>query len=176
MAGRRPKPTALKALHGNPGKRRLPKNEPKPPAASAELPTPGYLNRYAKQEWRRLAPILRDLGLLTETDLGLLEAWCSAKGDLVQAERQLKRGGIVVEDSKGNLRRSPWVMVKSKAIEQMCRLGTEFGFSPASRPRLGAPARPAGVPHDQPAAIAGSGQPESLNSFLDRRPGAKAVH
>jgi len=30
MAGRKPKPTALKIIEGNPGKRPLNKNEPKP--------------------------------------------------------------------------------------------------------------------------------------------------
>jgi len=48
MAGRRPKPTNLKVLHGNPGKRPLNANEPKP---AAEMPSaPDHLGEVAQTE------------------------------------------------------------------------------------------------------------------------------
>ena len=53
--GRRPKPTALKKLEGNPGKRPLNELEPVPPVAS--LRCPNYLLPEARKEWRRLAPM-----------------------------------------------------------------------------------------------------------------------
>ena len=57
MAGRRPKPTHLKLLNGNPGKRAINPNEPKPPA---ELPAPpDYLSEIAKVEWQRIGEVLR---------------------------------------------------------------------------------------------------------------------
>ena len=34
MRGRRPKPTALKLIEGNPGKRPLPRDEPTPPVGA----------------------------------------------------------------------------------------------------------------------------------------------
>ena len=61
MKGRRPKPTHLKVISGNPGKRPLNLHEPKPAPA---MPTcPAHLNPSAKEEWKRLARQLYHLGL-----------------------------------------------------------------------------------------------------------------
>ena len=48
--GRKPKPTALKELEGNPGKRPLNDREPKPEKKAP--PCPKWLNDDAKKEWR----------------------------------------------------------------------------------------------------------------------------
>ena len=74
--GRRPKPTALKKLEGNPGKRPLNELEPVPPVAS--LRCPNYLLPEARKEWRRLAPILMNLGLLTAADAVPFAGYCQA--------------------------------------------------------------------------------------------------
>ena len=48
--GRTPKPTAIKQLEGNPGKRQLNTNEPKP---KQKAPTcPKWLDDEAKKEWK----------------------------------------------------------------------------------------------------------------------------
>ena len=49
MAGRKPKPTSLKVLEGNPGKRQLNPNEPKPDASVPKCPA--WLSKEAKREW-----------------------------------------------------------------------------------------------------------------------------
>jgi phage terminase small subunit len=68
MAGRRPEPTALKELAGNPGKRALNTNEPQP----GGIPKcPPHLDKIAKAEWKRIAAELTTLGLLAWA-LGLL--------------------------------------------------------------------------------------------------------
>jgi phage terminase small subunit len=51
--GRPPKPTALKVLEGNPGKRPLNQNEPKPEKKAPNCPS--WLLPDAKKEWRRLS-------------------------------------------------------------------------------------------------------------------------
>ena len=66
MAGRKPKPTALKKLEGNPGKRKLNKKEPIP---GKEMPDcPQWLLPDAKDEWVRLCEKLNQIGELTEVD------------------------------------------------------------------------------------------------------------
>lgn len=66
MAGRKPKPTALKTLEGNPGKRKINKKEPIP---GKGIPTcPEWLLPEAKLEWERLAAVMDQMGLLTEVD------------------------------------------------------------------------------------------------------------
>ena len=66
MAGRKPKPTRLKLITGNPGKRRLNEREPKPKAVVPRCPV--ELCDAAKKEWRRIGKQLAVLGLLTEID------------------------------------------------------------------------------------------------------------
>ena len=61
--GRKPKPTALKKLEGNPGKRPLNELEPLPQVTM--LRCPNWLEPEAKKEWRRLAPVLIGAGILT---------------------------------------------------------------------------------------------------------------
>ena len=70
--GRKPKPTALKVLEGNPGRRPLNKNEPKP-KGKKKLQCPSYFNAEAKKEWRRLSKVLIEMGVLTEFDIALKE-------------------------------------------------------------------------------------------------------
>ena len=65
--GRTPKPTALKKLEGNPGKRPLNELEPMPRVSM--LRCPNWLEPEAKKEWRRLAPVLIDAGTASAAEL-----------------------------------------------------------------------------------------------------------
>jgi len=59
MRGRRPKPTRLKVLIGNPGKRPLNSNEPHPEVALPDCPP--ELGPVARQEWERMTAQLAPL-------------------------------------------------------------------------------------------------------------------
>lgn len=50
--GRKPKPTAVKVLEGNPGKRSLNTAEPKPEKKAPRCPS--WLEDEAKKEWKRM--------------------------------------------------------------------------------------------------------------------------
>ena len=67
VMGRPLKPTALKMLAGNPGKRPLNDREPKPKVGAT---MPEYLMQLpgAAKKWRSWAPKLEELGVLTEVD------------------------------------------------------------------------------------------------------------
>ena len=59
MAGRKTKPTAIKKLEGNPGKRKLNTKEPVPVKG---MPTcPEWLLPEAKKEWDRLADLMNQI-------------------------------------------------------------------------------------------------------------------
>ena len=64
--GRKPKPTAIKELEGNPGKRPLNDAEPKPVRKAP--PCPKWLEPEAKKEWRRLSKQLEQIGVLTKVN------------------------------------------------------------------------------------------------------------
>ena len=55
MAGRKPKPTALKKLEGNPGKRKLNTKEPVPGKGMSDCPK--WLLPEAKEEWKGGFPL-----------------------------------------------------------------------------------------------------------------------
>lgn len=85
MAGRKPKPTALKKLEGNPGKRKLNTKEPIP--AKGMLNCPEWLLPEAKKEWERLADLMNQMGVLTEVDMAAFAAYCQSY--LKRADRHI---------------------------------------------------------------------------------------
>ena len=57
MRGRKPTPTYLKLLKGNPGKRAI-RPTVEPPRPAVPPPPPDFLIGYAKEEWVRVSPEL----------------------------------------------------------------------------------------------------------------------
>ena len=141
MRGRKPKPTALKILYGNPGKRRLNKNEPKPPL---EIPDPpDHLNDVAKKEWFRITKLLSQLGLISQLDMAGVAAYCVAFDRWAQAEKKVaKHGFIVMSPDKKFPMTSPYLSVAERAMEAMRKMLSEFGLTPSSRARLHVPQTP----------------------------------
>ncbi|MEB6358721.1 P27 family phage terminase small subunit, partial [Klebsiella variicola] len=82
MAGRRPKPTHLKVVTGNPGKRKLNDKEPTP---AKEIPgPPAHLTDWGKVAWGRLTVLLDGMGVLTVADTLALERLCDIYADILQ--------------------------------------------------------------------------------------------
>lgn len=134
MAGRRPKPTQLKRLQGNPGRRPLNENEPEPDAV---VPTrPGWLLPEAKREWSRVVPQLQRLGLLTIVDRAALASYCQWWARWVQAEKVLQEKGLIFETPNGYVQQRPEVAIAQKASDRCRQFCTEFGLTPSSRSRL----------------------------------------
>ena len=79
MAGRKPKPTALKKLEGNPGKRKLNTKEPVPAKGMPDCPK--WLLPEAKEEWKRLCKKLSEMDVLTltEIDMAAFAAYCQSQ-------------------------------------------------------------------------------------------------
>jgi len=69
--GRRPKPTALKILEGNPGKRRLGRGTPTPLVGVP--PCPAHLRGRARVAWVRIGEHLARMGVATSVDQDALE-------------------------------------------------------------------------------------------------------
>jgi P27 family predicted phage terminase small subunit len=137
MRGRKPKPTAAKKLAGNPGKRKLDRSEPAiEPVTSDELAVPVYLSAEAAAEWTRLSCELMASKVLTKVDTGVLALYCQAFGQWVDAQKKLKRGQPVITNSRGDEVVSPWVRISNMAVQQMVKLASELGITPASRSRI----------------------------------------
>lgn len=135
MKGRKPTPTALHVLRGNPGKRRRNPREPRPPALET-LTTPAWLDPAARTEWQRLAPLLGQLGIVTATDVDALAAYCEAWVTWKQATRKLREGGLVVTTGDGDPIVSPYVKIAHHAMAHCARLLVELGMTPSARTRV----------------------------------------
>ena len=133
MRGRKPKPTKLKLLEGNPGKRPIGR-EPQPPASQPTCPA--HLSPTAKAEWKRLAQTLNKIGVLTQVDRAALAAYCQAYGRWVEAEKKLKETPVLLKTPAGYVQQSPWLTVANKQMELMARYMAELGLTPSSRTRL----------------------------------------
>lgn len=135
MRGRPPIPTRLKILRGNPGKRALNKSEPAP-APRRSLAPPAWMTGEAVVEWRRLAPVLARLGLLTEIDGDALAQYCQLWARWREAETELAKHGMVIKGSKGAPVLSPFVAIAHRSIAQLRAMLVEFGMTPAARSRI----------------------------------------
>jgi len=139
MKGRKPTPTMLKVLSGNPGKRPLNEREPVTPQGLPEMPA--WLDDEAKAEWGRITVDLAEMGLLSKADRPALAAYCTAWSRWVDAEAQVKKYGAVVKSpDKGFPMKSPYLSIAEQALETMRKLMVEFGLTPSSRSRIRVPA------------------------------------
>jgi len=102
MRGRKPKPTAIRRLDGNPGKRAFNATDPMPPDS---MPTcPPHLSDEAADEWDRLGPVLHAMGVVTMADRVALAAYCQAYGRWVEAEERLREAPLLLKTPSGYVR------------------------------------------------------------------------
>lgn len=127
-------PTTLKKLHGNPGKRRLPKNEPE--GQGLLWAPPPWFDDEQRAQWS-YALEYAPPGLLTGTDRELLMIWCCAAVEYTRAIKEVRTLGQVVKTKDGNAIQNPFLPIVNRQALIMMRAGAEMGFSPASRASLG---------------------------------------
>jgi P27 family predicted phage terminase small subunit len=128
------KPTKLKILEGNPGKRPLNKNEPEPIEANVrELDPPEWMLEEAKKEWARIVPELLRLSLFTKIDRTALVGYCQSWARYIEAEEFLSNNATTFETDKGYIAQVPQVSIAQKYLKLCHTFMTEFGFTPSSR-------------------------------------------
>lgn len=144
MRGRKPLPTRLKLVTGNPGNRPLNLAEPRPDVDLPDMPR--HLVGEAAKEWKRISRELVKLGLLTRIDRAALSLYCTQWARHVAAERQIARlhelmledpeAGLVDRTPQGYRIQSVWLQISNKAFENCVKILAEFGMSPSSRSRV----------------------------------------
>jgi len=147
--GRRPTPTVLKELAGNPGHRPLNDAEPAPERVAPEMPK--GMAAAARREWEFMVPVLLRLGVLSNIDGKALAAYCDAYAMWEAARRDLFKHGMVYDtpifDKEGNVvmhegrllmkrQPSPSFSQWNTAAKLMKSYLIEFGLTPASRSKL----------------------------------------
>lgn len=138
MAGRRPTPTALRLVKGNPGKRAINKKEPKP---RRQIPRcPAHLDPSGKRAWKNLVKLLDGMTVLTEADGLALARICDCYTDILECRKLIKRDGRTYKtfDQNGNelIKNNPAVSQLRAADAQLKSYLVEFGLTPAARTKL----------------------------------------
>lgn len=138
MKGPKYKPTLLKKINGNPGKRPLPRNEPKPKGKLNE--PPAWFSETQRESWAyalKHAPP----GMLAKIDRGALVVWVIAEDLHRQAAIEQGRLGqlLVKAPNTGLPIQSPHLPIINKQAQIMLKAAEQLGFTPAARPRLEAP-------------------------------------
>lgn len=150
MRGRKPKPTALKVVEGNPGRRPLNKDEPQLPPGVPEAPahmTPG-----ARAEWGRVAPMLAESRVLTQGDRGALSAYCDAWDEYARLHKRSEKMARFVTTEKGYVMEHPIHKAMRQARADMLKAAAELGLTPVARSRV--------------KAVADPGEKDEFESFL----------
>jgi P27 family predicted phage terminase small subunit len=134
--GPRPEPTILKIAKGNPGKRRLNKDEPKP--AIDSIQPPEWVTGNALAKWNEIVPQLLAMGVMTNADVEPVARYCTMHEQYVKYLDQVRRGldVLVIRDEKGKVKymqSTPAATMLNKLSASMLRIEQEFGLTPSAR-------------------------------------------
>lgn len=148
-----PKPTAVKQFEGNPGRRTLNLSDGVNPRVEIP-PPPAHLGKTAAKEWKRITPLLEELGLISGLDQAALALYCQAYGRLSELEEAFEQEvkALVKSDGltypaavrkcsstitpSGYEQQSVTVQLISSHRLQVHRHLAHFGLSPAARARV----------------------------------------
>ncbi len=165
MPGPPPKPTALKRIQGNPGKRKL--NDG--PAYSGAPACPDWLTHEAKDEWKRVTDDLASLDMLRKVDTASLAAYCQSYARWKQAEETIESEGQTIDEPITNkqgdvvgskVKRHPAVSISKEALASMLRASALFGFDPSNRSRITVGGHPSEDPFEEFMKGMGADEPD----------------
>ena len=132
------KPTVLKLIAGNPGKRALPKHEPR--FQNGVGSPPETLDSIGVQCWKRLSALLDRTGVLTQPDELALERMCDAYADVHACRALVERDGRTYTttgaDGSKLIKQNPAVGQLRAADTLFKSYLTEFGLTPAARSKV----------------------------------------
>jgi P27 family predicted phage terminase small subunit len=137
----------MRVLRGNPGKRRLNEHEPQPAPAGVDFDTPPdelVDDVRALVEWRRVAPMLRLCGLVSNAERSSLIALCQQWSRYLDATKRVSDLGMVVKRENGSPMANPYLVVADRALSHCHRLWVELAHASA-RSKLAA-----ALPRDRP--------------------------
>lgn len=91
---------------------------------------PSWLPAAARAHWKRLVPILLDMGVLTVADGETLACYCEAFTTWVASIKVLHRKKSTADEKK--IARQE----RNEAYKVIAQVGARFGLSPADRSRI----------------------------------------
>jgi len=104
---------------------------------SEAMPPPEWLGDAARAEWSRVMPDLARRKVLTRADLGTLENYCAAIGQVRDCQRAIDEDGQFVQSDRSAPRPHPGFRVMHSAMTIARQLAGELGLTPVARQRAG---------------------------------------
>ena len=135
-AGRPAKPTKLKVLNGTDRTDRVNEKEPKPKEVKKVPDPPWFLDYYAKKEWKRVAPHLIEVGLLTEADISTFQDYCEVHAHCVRLHRKVHEEGYEFIIESGYVQKRPITSILKDYMDQKRKLANQLGLTPAARTNI----------------------------------------
>lgn len=133
MRGRRPKPTLLKVLSGNPGNRKLNKAEPLDLHPLGD--PPDWLSADQRAIWHEIADAA-PAGLLKSIDAAVLTALACSISIWRDASVAMRDQPSTVPTNDGGCKANPLMGIMHRESLDILRMCAELGITPASRSRL----------------------------------------
>jgi P27 family predicted phage terminase small subunit len=133
MLGRKPKPTAVRKMQGNPGRRDFNDREPK--AKGRLVAAPEWMSESQKAGWL-YAIENSPAGLLKMLDSSLLAIWVVAEDIHRNAVQKLALGLVTKSPRAGEPMQNPYLPIVNKQAMIMLKAASELGFTPSSRSRI----------------------------------------
>jgi P27 family predicted phage terminase small subunit len=126
--GRKKTPSALlKGLDGG----KLRPGEPKPPEGVVRMPS--GLSGRAQTQWRKLAPDLIRMGVLTAVDASAFAIYCEQWNVYDKAQAAVNEFGPTVRGRNGEPIRNPAYSIMRDSVLLINKLGQQFGLTPSGR-------------------------------------------
>lgn len=135
MRGRKPKPSYLRVLDGNAGKRPVNENEPIPAGKLEERPPPDVLSDAQKIVWRQAIKSAPP-GMLRHLDESVLVVWVTACERHADASKQVSKLGSLLKGKTGTPYQNPYLAIMNKQAAILLKAAAELGFTPSSRSRV----------------------------------------
>lgn len=156
---RRPQPAAVKAIKGNPGRRKIATAEARPEPAEANRTLPGWfdtrqaiprgkkgwsnaerLSALTESVWNFIEPELRALNLVRKLDVIVLGQFCRYVAEWIDATVTIDREGATYETSSPHVekmfRPHPALRQRKEAFQAIKDMSDKLGLTPAARQSL----------------------------------------
>jgi P27 family predicted phage terminase small subunit len=134
--GRKPTPTVLRMIRGNPGKRPINLNEPKPDGLSVQVPDE-LTDPVAIEEWNRTIVPAIEIGQIAASDrafaIAHCELWATWRSQIADASRHPH---VVAAGKNKYPTPNPARTMANKTLQLLAKVDAEIGFTPSSRSRV----------------------------------------
>lgn len=149
MRGRKPQPTVLRMLRGNPGKRPINHEEPKPDALGTECP-PELADPVERAEWERtIVPAIR-IGQITVAEralaIGHCVQWATWRSQLEEAA---KHPHVIAAGKNKYPMPNPARTMANVTYQLLRQTDTDLGLTPTTRSKVQTKGAPSTVAIDR---------------------------